>query len=715
MASAANPPEADSIAAATSRVQNVSVPDWVEEIACDKDFKSSIEAPVTCLLFDTQIHAERHEMFVHNVFRLETREAVQHWSQWRLQFQPTTQFVKLHFLKIWRGDVEIDQSNIEKAHFLQREEGLERFVIHGWFTMLMVLEDVRPGDILDFSYTIESQNSIFPNHGGHFFTLPHAVSTGRYHFAARFAPSRQRKWKSSSADLTPTESTKDGLTFWDWRGENYAGQKPEANSPSWHVSYQWIQVSDFPDWQMIASELSRIWEAENDAETIAKMASEIESAEVDLASRIGKAVQFVQDECRYLSVNLELGGQVPASPETVVRRRFGDCKDLSFLLANVLKKLGVRARPVLVNTFLRKSVGAFLPMPSLFNHVIVEFEADGKKRWLDTTFKEQGGNPFNRFVPNYGFGLPIAPEATGLAEQPEFEQPSLFDLSEHILLDTTNGLSLVEVTVRAKGNQADILRFQAKKSGVEEWARQRLKAAINRFGNATRIGAIQYRDDRAANSFILTEVFEIKFILGSHSNPKSCRFNLPAHWLGHVLAMPEKKERIAPFNLPSPCRIHYVAKVECNAIQRMHLSEPYIEIEDAFARLTRRNQSDNGYILTEYSLTTKAEFVPAEEVEKHRETVEKILAACCRELTTARGYPRPALKPGFGQLPPTMEEPAVKPPPIPSQQPPPLPVPHRRHRYRRSSRSTRKTLFWILGAIGAAIVILTVLKLLAPQ
>ena len=40
---------------------------------------------------------------------------------------------------------------------MQREEGLDRFVIMGWFTLLMVLDDVRAGDILEFSYTIETQ------------------------------------------------------------------------------------------------------------------------------------------------------------------------------------------------------------------------------------------------------------------------------------------------------------------------------------------------------------------------------------------------------------------------------------------------------------------------------------------------------------------------------------------------------------------------------
>jgi hypothetical protein len=207
-------------------------PDWVNPCRFAEDFKSPGGTQITYLLTDNQIHAKRREMFVHQVIRLETMEAVQQWSQWRLQFEPKHQLVALHSLIVRRNKNEIDQCNLEKAHFLQREEGLERFLIHGWFTLLMVLEDVRPGDILDFAYTIESSTEIFPHHGGNFFTLPQGFPVGKYHYAVQFADVRQRKWKSSAPELTPVVKQNNGMTFWEWSGENILAPKAEANSPS---------------------------------------------------------------------------------------------------------------------------------------------------------------------------------------------------------------------------------------------------------------------------------------------------------------------------------------------------------------------------------------------------------------------------------------------------------------------------------------------------
>jgi hypothetical protein len=653
----------DPVSLAKSRVQNGPPPDWATVCLYDSTFKSEHDAQITFLLFDSQIHAEQQSLLVHQVIRLETMQAVQHWSQWRLQFEPKTQLVTLHSLKIRRGEEEIDQSHLEKSHLLQREEGLERFVIHGWFTILLVLEDVRPGDILDFSYTIRGESALFPNQGCHFFTLPQGVPVGKYHFAVQFNDARQRKWKSSSADLAPAEKRENAMTYWEWSGERYAGTKPEFNCPSWHIFYPWIQVSDFPDWQTVASGIAQAWATEADGEAVAEIARDIRSKAADLPSQIEKAIELVQDECRYLSINLELGGQIPTPPGTVARRRFGDCKDLSFLLASLLKQLGVAARPVLVNAFCRKALADFLPAPSLFNHVVVEFEFDGQRRWIDTTSKEQGGGAFNRTIADFGFGLPVDAAATGLVQAPQFEPPDRFDLREHVLLDTSKAPSLMAVTLTTEGGQAEALRRQLKQLGMEEWAKQRMQVMVNRFRNVKRVGEIKYRDDRAANSFTLVEVFEINFELGKHPNPKLCRFNLPGNWLTGVLLMPQKIERCTPFLLPHPCHIQYTTDIDSPAIQQTKLNEPREDLRSPFVQFSRTTKAGHGYLVMKLSLTTNTDAVPADQVPVHGDMVERICRAACRELSLLYGYSRGRPKAGFDELPSNKKE--VKPPPLP--------------------------------------------------
>jgi len=76
------------------------------------------------------------------------------------------------------------------------------------------------------------------------------------------------------------------------------------------------------------------------------------------------------------------------APGVVARRRFGDGKDLSFLLAHLLRRLGVPARLVLVNDMLRKSVANYCP-PRACLIICWWNTAPAGNRWVDATLKRQ--------------------------------------------------------------------------------------------------------------------------------------------------------------------------------------------------------------------------------------------------------------------------------------------------------------------------------------
>ena len=231
-----SPTADDALAGARDRVRIGPAPAWVVPCPFDPNFKAKQTEHVTYLCVSRQVHAENRQTHVHTAMRLETMQAVQRESQWRLQFEPRTQSVTLHSLKIRRGETEFDHANWEEFRLLQREEGLEGYVIDGWYTLLLVLEDVRPGDVIESCYTLESQPRLLPQSCASFFSLPQGIPVGKYSFSLRFAEPRPMKWKSSSADLKPAESRENGQVLWVWTGENYAEPKPEANTPEWCIS-----------------------------------------------------------------------------------------------------------------------------------------------------------------------------------------------------------------------------------------------------------------------------------------------------------------------------------------------------------------------------------------------------------------------------------------------------------------------------------------------
>jgi hypothetical protein len=643
---------------ARERVQVGPPPDWLTPCPYDADFEPNIRGPLTYLLIEQQVHAELHQTYVQTAVRLETMKSVQEQSQWRIVFEPQTQSVVLHSLKVRRGASETEHFSLDRIQFLQQEAGLKGFVIDGWITLLLLVEDVAPGDILVWSYTLTHHPRLLPEFVDCIFALPQGSEVGKYHFLIRHHERRVLKWKASPRDLAPTIHPKGAEIHCCWSGEKFSSPIAEEYTPGWQLDFPWIQASDCPDWQTVARAVQSTWKEETAGDGLAKLIEEIKNFAPDLLARITRAIELAQDGFRYLSVNLELGGQIPAPAETVVRRRFGDCKDMAFLLVRLLRGLGIAARPVLVNALWRRSVSNFLPSSRVFNHAVVEFEVENEKRWVDVTQKFQGGGALRRQVMDFGYGLPIDTATTDLAAVPKASLPSgAFELKESFILDTAGNSSYVAIVVKAQGFYANALRFEFANDGIEAVAKRRLQLCANRFSNAKRIGELRFRDERESNEFVLAEVFEIVGFLKREGTDKSCLFLIPNDLLGATLLRPSPAPRRNAFALPFPCHCIHTVEVICSALKTPTMA-PY-EVNYTFFNFSRRTHGRLGFFRLTFSCTTKVDSVPPEKVPHHRKEVESVWYANMLRFRLPLGCARVQHPSDFGALPGSTDTPPV--------------------------------------------------------
>jgi hypothetical protein len=721
--------DGDRLMNARERVSIGPVPAWVAPRDYDPAFKPKETRHFSHLLFSRQDHAECRQAHYHTAIRLETMESVQRNSQWSLQFQPKFQSITLHWIIIRREGAEVNQASLEKIRLLEREEGLERLIILGDFTLLLVLEDVRPGDVIDSCYTIETHPPLLAGHYATFCSPPAGPALGAWCYSLRFGAARPMKWKSSASELAPVESLESpdgGEKVWVWSGEKVEEKPPEPNMPAWHLAYPWIQVSDCPDWGTVAAAVAGAYAANADESVFTELAGEITAGETELLARVDKAIQWVQDGFRYLSVNVEFGGQIPQPPGVVLRKRYGDCKDLAFLLVHLLKHLGVAARPILVNTDMRKTLGDVLPI-YWFNHAVVEFTVPGETRWVDPVIKNQGGGALKRYIPPYGLGLPVDPAATRLIAPPALAANDQgYELRETILLDTSGAASHLSVLVRAQGFYADSLRRQLAAQGAAELARERLKLYVTRFNKAERVGSLEYRDDRAANEFLLAEVFEINGFLTRGARPGLSRFVFPANLVAGTLAMPDKKARQAPFALPYPCNLVQILEIQTDTQKQGKMDR--LPVGDEFVTFNRTMEMRRGWLRLTLNLSTLTDAVPPKKLEDYRAKLAQILQTSAWNYTCPAGHSHPRRRSDFGALPPpprpaapgvplpeTPLSPAVGAnPPAGNENPAPDRSSRRRHRNRsRGPMKPEIKLLWFLLAVAVAFMVVVFLAWLA--
>src|SRR5207253_3397076 len=95
-------------AMARERVQIGPAESWIDPCYFDKHFIPKIRGQITYLLQEKQIHEELGQTYEHVAMRLESQQAVQHESQWCLNFEPQTQSIILHSIKIRRGETETE-------------------------------------------------------------------------------------------------------------------------------------------------------------------------------------------------------------------------------------------------------------------------------------------------------------------------------------------------------------------------------------------------------------------------------------------------------------------------------------------------------------------------------------------------------------------------------------------------------------------------------
>lgn len=103
---------------------------------------------------------------------------------------------------------------------------------------------------------------------------------------------------------------------------------------------------------------------------VAKTAKIIAGCDND-EEKIKRIHKYIQENCRYVAVEIEGHRIVPHYPEEVLKNQYGDCKDLSGLLISMLRAADIEAYPVLTKT---RSAGRFVesyPSVGQIDHVMV--------------------------------------------------------------------------------------------------------------------------------------------------------------------------------------------------------------------------------------------------------------------------------------------------------------------------------------------------------
>ena len=408
---------------------------------------------------------------------------------------------------------------------------------------------------------------------------------------------------------------------WTWHLSQVFASEPEPNVPGWHFVDRWIQVSNFPSWADVVSGFLAGWQEDLQNPEVLRLVESISSEAATPAMRAERALTFLQDEVRNLNLNTELSGQVPASPGVVLKRGFGDCQEKTFAAAHLLRALGISARPVLVNTLRRQAVCEYLPTP-VFNHAILEFEIDSRRRWVDVTVALQGGSALSRPIAPYRAGLPLSPGVEDLEVIEGDDSTDRTELQETFLLDSSGRASSLRVQVTTTGREAEKWRRSLAHEGMQAFAHQRELQYQQLYPGALRVGKLEWQDNRESNELVLAEVFDLRDILFHPPDSNALFYRFQAHTIQAVLGFNESGRRKHPWELRFPCRIRHIIEIESSELPQSQGRTAQVDT-NAF-RFSCQSQQRPGFFSVTCQLQMLADHVPAQEFEAYKAKVREV-------------------------------------------------------------------------------------------
>ncbi len=116
-----------------------------------------------------------------------------------------------------------------------------------------------------------------------------------------------------------------------------------------------------------------------------KLVAEITKGDKSAKDKAAHIYKWVQDNVHYIAIEAGLAGWIPREADTVLKRKFGDCKDMASLLTTMYRAAGMEAYLTWVGTTIIPFKAEEIPAPRLFNHMICALHLDGEWIFVDGT------------------------------------------------------------------------------------------------------------------------------------------------------------------------------------------------------------------------------------------------------------------------------------------------------------------------------------------
>ena len=232
-----------------------------------------------------------------------------------------------------------------------------------------------PGNIVGYEYTVE-ERPFFEQDEWEF---QERDPVRESHYSLQLPPGWEFKasWLNH-AEVKPTDA---GNNLWQWVIANVEGLRPEPAMPPFAGVAGRMVVTFFPpggkaatgfaSWDDMGKWYSTLLAGRMEASSeLKQQVAALTAGKSTQLAKMQAIARFVQQDIRYVAIELGIGGWQPHAAPEVFSHRYGDCKDKATLVRTMLREIGIDSYHVAIYDE-RGAVTSDTPANPGFNHVIV--------------------------------------------------------------------------------------------------------------------------------------------------------------------------------------------------------------------------------------------------------------------------------------------------------------------------------------------------------
>ena len=357
-----------------------------------------------------------------------------------------------------------------------------------------------------------------------------------------------------------------------WEISQLEGISLEPEMPSLSSNVSCLTASSIDDWQKIDHWVNKKFSGKADPDPkISRLAMQLTKGIEDQYEKIYQIARFVHSNIKYVSAHLNRDGYEPHSNLQTLEHRYGDCKDQVMLILSLLKAVGIKAFPVLINPGSDQVINWNIPHLS-FSHAMVYISVNGKDIFVDTAsnillfpfldWESQGKKVF--VVDGKGGRIITTPEMSADGNISKITKEFKFNGDQYVIntrLQVTGPLSQVYKHYLSAYKEEERLLFLLEQFDYKESARQHIKKVFidnsNSPGSPLNAG-IRMAFDYSPVEFDPTLVYESDILIFKFFPELSGLFDIEKRKNDYVLRYP--RTLISEWICHSPAQ-HFTPKL----------------------------------------------------------------------------------------------------------------------------------------------------------